>query len=60
MLTENDFETLLLALDRDPMWGEKGGSSQASVRDPVKRTAYEEAHSFYNYQIRTWVNRVKT
>ena len=59
LLTEQDFERLLLRIDRDPMWGERGGSSQASVRDPAQNQAHEEAHRFYNYQLRTWIDEVK-
>lgn len=59
MLTEQDFEKLLLKLDRDPKHGYEGGSSQASVRDREKEQVYDEVHRFYNYQIRTWIDEVQ-
>lgn len=59
LLKEEDFERLFLMIDRDPKHGTQGGSSQASVRDPAKAEAYDEAHRFYNYQVRTWVEQVK-
>jgi hypothetical protein len=59
ILTEKDFETLLLKLDRNPLYGQDGGSSVASVRDLEQQKLYDEAHRFYNYQIRTWIDNVK-
>lgn len=59
ILRDSDFETLLLKLDRDPKHGSQGGSSNASARDPESERIYEEAHRFYNYQIRTWIAGVK-
>lgn len=55
ILTETDLDRLLLRIDRDP---KNGGSSQSSVRDPMKEQAYDEAHRFYNYQVRTWIAEV--
>jgi hypothetical protein len=57
ILSEDDFEQLLTAIDRDPKWGTKGGSSQTVSQ--VEKLAYEDAHRFYNYQIRTWLDKVK-
>lgn len=57
LLKEEDFEALLTALDRDPRWGEKGGTSQN--QSPEQSSATAEAHRFYNYHIRTWIDRVK-
>jgi len=59
ILTEADFEKLLLMIDSDPLRGSKGGSSVASVRDGKQDMAFKEAHGFYNYQIRRWIDEVK-
>lgn len=57
ILKDNDFEQLLLKLDRDPAHGLDGGSSN-SINPETKRI-YDEVHRFYNYQIRTWIDDVK-
>jgi hypothetical protein len=57
ILTEKDFEDLLTAIDRDPKWGTQGGSS--GVLSKAEEAAHEGAHRFYNYQLRTWINKVK-
>ena len=59
ILTEKDFEELLLRIDRDPKHGSKGGSSCASVRDSATERIYDEVHRFYNYQLRTWIDSVQ-
>lgn len=59
ILTEKDLENLILRIDRDPQHGDNGGSSNASVNDPGRREAYNEAHRFYNYQVRKWIDEVK-
>lgn len=58
VLSQADIDQLTLLLDRDPEHGTQGGSSNASVNDPNVRWIYKEAHRFYNYQIRTWIDRV--
>jgi len=60
MLTEKDFEDLLMAIDRDPLWGAQGGSSQSQVRDREQNQAHEDAHGFYNFQLRRWIQQVKS
>lgn len=57
ILSESDFENLLADIDRDPRYGMKGGSSQTFTEE--QRAAYEEAHRFFNYQIRSWIDKVK-
>jgi hypothetical protein len=57
ILNEDDFEILLKALDRDPNRGLKGGFS--ALLSDEERAVYEDAHRFYNYQIHTWIDRVK-
>lgn len=58
LVSQKDLDLLTTMIDRDPKHGTTGGSSQASVRDPEKERAYDEAHRFYNYQIRRWIEEV--
>lgn len=56
-LTEKDFQQLIDKLDKDPAHGYMGGGSgPLSVEE---RRIYTEAHRHYNYQIRTWISKVK-
>jgi hypothetical protein len=57
ILSDADFEMLLSAIDRDPRWGTQGGSSQ--VLNAEEQRVHEDAHRFFNYQIRTWMSNVK-
>lgn len=57
ILKDSDFEHLLTSIDRDPRHGERGGSSQ--VLSTVEEGAHDDAHRFYNYQVRTWINLVQ-
>jgi hypothetical protein len=57
MLTEEDFRLLTDSIDRDPRWGTQGGSS--AVFNEVERLAHDDAHRFYNYQVRVWIDRMK-
>ncbi len=57
LLKDVDLERLLLMVDRNPAHGHDGGSSQTFNAE--ERKAHDEAHRFYNYQVRTWVNQVK-
>jgi hypothetical protein len=57
ILSEKDLEDLCTMLDRDPSYGYHGGSS-TSISDQQKQ-AYQEAHRFFNYQVRTWIDNVK-
>ena len=59
LLRECDFERLLAEIDRDPLHGFSGGSTQSQVRDPANDKAFAEAHAFYNYQVRKWIERVQ-
>lgn len=56
MLKPQDFADLTAAIDRDPARGLDGGSSQ-SYR-PEERKIYDDAHRFFNYQVRKWIERV--
>lgn len=58
ILKQDDFDKLLLMIDRDPKHGQSGGSSQSSVRDPEANRLYDEVHRFYNYQLRKWIDEV--
>lgn len=57
LIKEEDFEKLLLMIDRDPTHGYEGGSSNSM--NEQERRVYDEAHRFYNYQVRTWIDEVK-
>lgn len=58
ILKDSDFEKLLLQIDRDPKYGKSGGGSTSLVEQ--ERRIYEEVHRFYNYQVRTWIDEVKS
>lgn len=57
ILKEEDFATLLAAIDRDPRHGYSGGSS--GVMSKEEEQAHDTAHRFFNYQIRRWIDSVK-
>ena len=57
VLKEEDFERLFAAIDRDPRRGTKGGSS--SLMSDAEQLAHDQAHRFFNYQIRNWIDEVK-
>jgi hypothetical protein len=57
ILTDSDFEALLSAIDRDPQYGERGGSS--GCLSEGEKSAHDKAHRFFNYQIRTWMDQVR-
>jgi hypothetical protein len=59
ILTDNDFEKLLLKIDRNPKYGVNGGSSDSSIHDSEKEKIWDMIHGFYNYQLRTWIDEVK-
>lgn len=43
---------------RHAKYGYTGSSSQSQVRDDVADRAFDEAHRFYNYQVRKWIDDV--
>lgn len=57
VLKESDFEELLAAIDRDPAHGIRGGSS--TVISEEERHIYVRVHRFYNYQVRSWIDKHK-
>lgn len=57
LLKDEDFESLCAAIDRDPEHGVRGGSS--SVLSIQERMAYSEAHRFYNFLVREWIDKQK-
>lgn len=57
LVTEADTKDLLAAIDRDPKYGEQGGSS--SVLSAEEQNAHDKAHRFFNYQIRRWLDKIK-
>jgi hypothetical protein len=56
ILSDADFEMLLSAIDRDPHWGTRGSSQTMNAEE---LSAHQNAHRFFNYQIRTWLDNVK-
>lgn len=57
LLTDKDFEKLTAEIDRDPMYGERGGSGVSLSADEMNY--HHEAHRFFNYVIRRWISSVK-
>lgn len=57
ILQDSDFEQLFSEIDRDPRWGERGGSS--AVLSDVERQAHEDAHGRFNHRVRTWADKVR-
>jgi hypothetical protein len=57
ILSEADFQLLLTMIDRSPKYGEQGGSSAAFTKEELQ--AQDKAHGFYNYQVRTWIDKVQ-
>lgn len=56
LITDKDFDELTLRVDRNPKHGANGGSS--AVLSDLERKAHDEAHSFYNYQVRVWISEM--
>jgi hypothetical protein len=57
LIKDSDFEMLLTELDRDPRYGQRGGSSV--ILSPVKKQAYEEVHAVFNHRVREWIDKMK-
>ncbi len=57
MLKDEDFEKLILMLSKDPHHGQSGGSSQVLSAEEMR--VYKEAHGFYNYNVRKWLDEVR-
>lgn len=53
LITDDDIERLKTAIDRNPQYGPNGGSS--GVVNQEEREIYDEAHRFFNYQVRRWI-----
>lgn len=60
LLSDEDFDTLTTALDRDPRFGVKGGSSHSEYDNPEMRRLALDLHAHFNYQVRVWIERMKT
>lgn len=56
ILKQEDLDALLVAIDRDPKHGSNGGSSVALTQE--QQDAHDQAHRFYNYQVRRWIQKV--
>ncbi len=57
ILTEKDLDNLVLRIDRNPKHGTEGGSRVALSEQ--ERKAHDEAHRFFNFQVRRWIDEVK-
>jgi hypothetical protein len=57
LLTQDNFDALLAAIDRDPTWGTQGGSSATMTQ--AERDIHDRAHRFFNYQVRTWIQKMQ-
>jgi len=57
MLKDSDFQRLLDNIDRNPEHGRDGGSSL--IMDAQEKQVHKDAHRFYNYHIRNWIDSVK-
>ncbi len=57
ILSDDDFEKLTAAIDRDPKHGYDGGSSV--ILNKEEQLAFDAAQRFFNYQIRKWIDKVK-
>lgn len=57
ILSELDFARLIDNIDRDPRYGDVGGSSKILTKE--QQEAFTEAHRFFNFQIRRWIDEVK-
>lgn len=58
VLKQEDFDRLNAAIDRDPRWGQTGGSSV--VLSEAEQKAHADAHRFFNYVVRTWIASVQS
>lgn len=56
LITQDDLERLTTMVDRNPKHGERGGSS--TLLSEAQERAHDEAHRFYNYQVRLWIDMV--
>ena len=52
MLTQDDIDLLTTMTEH----GYHGGSSNSL--SAAEQATYNEAHRFYNYQVRTWISKV--
>jgi hypothetical protein len=57
ILSENDLSNLLAYIDRDPRYGDNGGSSRVLTKE--EQEAFTESYRFFNYQVRRWIDEVK-
>lgn len=57
LIKEGEIDALLALIDRDPKHGFGGGSSR--VLSDVEQRAHDEAHRFFNFQVRNWIAEIK-
>lgn len=52
IINDRDIEDLLLRIERDP-------ARNGHVLNATERVAYDDAQRFYNYQLLTWIGKIK-
>ncbi len=57
IVTDDDITRLILAVDRNPQHGQDGGSSRATPT-PERLQIENEAHGFFNHQVRRWIKEI--
>lgn len=58
IVKKSDIDRLLVMIDRNPIYGSDGGSHLGN-QTKEQLEAYEKAHSFFNYQVRKWVDQIQ-
>lgn len=58
LLKDEDFEELLTALRLDPARVPVLGNANGQLTEEQRRV-FDEAHRFYNYHVRTWMEKQK-
>lgn len=56
LIKDADIDRLFAQLDRDPTHGMVAGSAQVLTQQ--EREAHAQAHRFYNFQLRQWINDI--
>lgn len=59
LINDDDLNNLILAIDRNPQHGHNGGSSRGTPTKD-KLMIENEAHSFFNHQVRKWINGISS
>jgi|WetSurMetagenome_2_1015567.scaffolds.fasta_scaffold04771_12 hypothetical protein len=57
LIKDEDLDRLRTLIDRDPRWGEQGGSSQVLSKE--EELEHGRAHRWFDWQICAWIDSVK-